>query len=98
MKEIEEWRAAVDDIQKHWCQETDQAAFPQLHMLLHSLEFAEQYRFLGRVAEAQIESYHRTFNELFNQHHLNMARDDAERQRRSLADTTLHAVQPLLQQ
>jgi hypothetical protein len=98
VEEIEDWRAAVKDIQQNWSGETVQAAFPQLHMLLHSLEFAERYRFLGRVAEAQIESYHRTFNELFNHHHLNMARDDAERQRRSLADTTLHAVQPLLQQ
>ena len=98
VEEIEEWRAAVDDIQKHWCQETDQAAFPQLHMLLHSLEFAEQHRFLGRASEAQIESYHRTFNELFNEHHLNMTHNDAERQRRTLVDTTLRAVQYILQQ
>jgi hypothetical protein len=98
MKQIEEWRTAVDDIQQNWCGETDQAAFPKLHMLRHSLEFAERHRFLGRVSEAQIESYHRTFKELFNQHHLNMAHKDAERQRRTLSDTTLRAVQPLLQQ
>ena len=67
-------------------------------MLLHSLEFAEQYRFLGRASEAQIESYHRTFNELFNEHHLNMAHNDSERQRRTLVDTTLRAVQSILQQ
>jgi DnaJ-domain-containing protein 1 len=67
-------------------------------MLLHSLEFAEQHRFLGRASEAQIESYHRAYNELFNEHHLNMTHNDAERQRRSLADTTLRAVQFILQQ
>ena len=98
LQEIEEWRAAVDDIQKHWSSETGQAAFPKLHMLLHSLEFAEQHRFLGRASEAQIESYHRTFKELFNQHHLNMAHNNVERQRRTLVDTTLRAVQPFLQQ
>ena len=98
VKEIEDWLAAVKDIQQNWSNETGQAAFPKLHMLLHSLEFAERYRFLGRVAEAQIESYHRTFNELFNQHHLNMTHNDSERQRRSLADTTLCAVQSILQQ
>jgi len=97
-KEITDWRAAVDDIQQHWSAETGQAAFPKLHMLKHSLEFAERHRFLGRVSEAQIESYHRTFKELFNDHHLNMAHNDPERQRRTLVDTTLRAVQPLLQQ
>jgi hypothetical protein len=97
-KEIEDWRAAVKDIQDNWCQETGTDAFPQLHMLLHSLEFAERHRFLGRASEAQIESYHAQFNTLFHDHHLNMAHNDAERQRRSLADTSLHAVQPLLMQ
>jgi hypothetical protein len=97
-KEIEEWRAAVDDIQKHWCQETGQAAFPKLHMLLHSLQFAEQHRFLGRASEAQIESYHRTFKDLFNQQHLNSAHNESRRICRTLVDTTLRAVQPLLQQ
>ena len=66
-KEIEDWRAVVDDIQKHWCGETGQKAFPKLHMLLHSLEFAERYHFLGRASEAQIESYHAIFKRLYNQ-------------------------------
>jgi hypothetical protein len=95
-KEIEDWRAAVQDIQQNWSSETGQDAFPKLHMLLHSLEFAERYRFLGRASEAQIESYHHTFKDLFNKHHLNMAPDEPERQRRCLADTTLRAVQPIL--
>ena len=97
-KDIEDWRAAVDDIQKNWCGETGQTTFPKLHMLRHSVEFAERYRFLGRASEAQIESYHYQFKTLFNKNHLNMAHDKAERLRRCLVDTTLHAVQPLVQQ
>lgn len=95
-KEIEDWRAVVDDIQKNWCETTSQAAFPQLHMLKHSLEFAERHRFLGRASEAQIESFHAQFNNLFHKHHLNQAGNTAERLRRSLADAALKAVQPLL--
>jgi hypothetical protein len=95
-KEIEDWRAAVDDIQQHWCAETGQDPFPKLHMLRHSLEFAERHRFLGRASEAQIESYHYKFKRLFHQQHLNMAHDEAERQRRCLADSSLRAVQSIL--
>lgn len=95
-KEIGEWRAAVDDIQQHWCAETKQDAFPKLHMLRHSLEFAERHRILGRASEAQIESYHYQYKKLFNEHHLNMAHNEPERLRRCLVDATLRAVQPLL--
>ena len=97
-KQIEEWRAAVQDIQQNWSSETGQAAFPKLHMLRHSLEFAERHRFLGRASEAQIESYHAQFNTLFHDHHLNQGGNTAERLRRSLADAALHAVQPMLEQ
>ena len=96
-KQLEDWRAAVADIQQHWCAETSQAAFPKLHMLRHSLEFAERYRFLGRASEAQIESYHYQFKRLYHEQHLNMAHNEPERLRRCLADTTLRAVQPLIQ-
>jgi hypothetical protein len=95
-KQIEEWRAAVADIQQHWQEETHSAPFPKLHMLRHSLEFAERHRFLGRASEAQIESYHYQYKTLFHQHHLNMAHNEPERLRRCLADTTLRAVQPFL--
>jgi hypothetical protein len=98
LKDIEAWRETVEDIQKNWCSETNQQAFPKLHMLRHALEFAERYRFLGRASEAQIESYHYQFKKLFNEHHLNMAHNTPERTRRTLADTTLRAVQPLVQQ
>ena len=65
-------------------------------MLRHSLEFAERHRILGRASEAQIESYHYQYKKLFNEQHLNMANNEAERLRRCLADTTLRAVQPIL--
>jgi len=95
-KQIEEWRTAVDDMQQHWTAETSQDAFPKLHMLRHSLEFAERHRILGRASEAQIESYHYQFKCLFHQQHLNMAHNEPERLRRCLADSSLVAVQPTL--
>jgi hypothetical protein len=96
VEEIEEWRAAVTDIQQHWCAETSQSAFPKLHMLRHSLEFAERHRFLGRASEAQIESFHHKFNTLFHDHHYNKGGNTPERLRCSLADASLRAVQPML--
>jgi hypothetical protein len=96
-KEIEDWRAAVDDILKHFCKEVHCDPFPKLHMLRHSLEFAERHRVLGRASESQIESFHAQFNTLFHDHHLNQGANTAERLRRSLADAALRAVQPCLQ-
>lgn len=96
--DIEAWRAAVDDIQQNWQEETNSNPFPKLHMLRHSLEFAERHRFLGRASEAQIESFHATFNALFHKQHRNQAGNTAERLRRSLADVSLRAVQPVLTQ
>ncbi len=95
-QQIEDWRAAVADIQQHWHDETKQDPFPKLHMLRHSLEFAERHRFLGRASETQIESDHYQYKKLFNEHHLNMAHDEPERLRRCLVDTSLRAVQPIL--
>ena len=71
-----------------------QAAFPKLHMLHHSVEFAERHRFLGRASEAQIESFHASFNALFHKQHRNQSSNTAERLRRCLADASLRAVQP----
>ena len=96
--DIEAWRSAVDDIQQHWCAEAHSNPFPKLHMLRHSLEFAERHRFLGRASEAQIESFHAQFNTLFHDHHLNQGGNTAERLRRCLADASLRTVQPFLQQ
>ena len=96
--DIDAWRTVVVDIHQHWCAETAQNPFPKLHMLHHSVEFAERHRFLGRASEAQIESFHATFNALFHKQHRNQSRNPGERLRRSLADAALRAVQPCLLQ
>jgi hypothetical protein len=92
--DIDAWRTAVQDIHQHWRAETSIAAFPKLHMLHHTVDFAERHRFLGRASEAQIESFHAQFNALFHKQHRNQSSNTAERLRRSLADATLRAVQP----
>ena len=96
--EIDAWRTAVSDIHQHWTAEAHSKPFPKLHMLHHTVDYAERYRFLGRASEAQIESAHASFNSLFHEHHLNMAGNTAERLRRSLADATLRAVKPIAEQ
>lgn len=96
--DIDAWRTAVDDIQQHWQSEAHSKPFPKLHMLRHTIEFAERYRFLGRASEAQTESCHVTLNALFHQQHRNMSRKVSKRLQRCLADVSLRAVQPLLQQ
>lgn len=95
--DIEAWRGVVADIHSHWKVEARSAPFPKLHMLHHTVEFSERYRFLGRASEAQIESFHRSFNSLFHRHHHNLSRNIEERLRRSLADSALRAVQPFVQ-
>jgi hypothetical protein len=94
--DIEEWRTAVSDIHQHWQAEAHSHPFPKLHMLHHSLQFAERHRFLGRASEAQIESFHAYLNALFHKQHLNQGGNTAERLRRSLADAALRAVQPFV--
>jgi hypothetical protein len=94
-EEIDSWRGVVSDIHQHWQAETHSSAFPKLHMLLHSVDFAERHRFLGRASEAQIESYHATFNKLFHFNHRNQSSNTTERLRRSLAYTTTRAMQPM---
>ena len=98
-EDITAWTEAVNDIWTHWQDETHQVPFPQLHMLRHTLEFAERHRFLGRASEAQIESCHNQIKRLLYEHHHNLSRDESqERLRRCLADTTLtmmhHIQQP----
>ena len=94
--DLDAWRTAVSDIHQHWSAEAHSNPFPKLHMLHHSVEFAERHRFLGRASEAQIESFHASFNALFHKQHRNQSGNTAERLRRSLADSTLRAVQPFL--
>jgi len=92
--DIDAWRTAVSDIHQHWSAEAHSRPFPKLHMLHHSVDFAERHRFLGRASEAQIESFHASFNALFHRQHRNQSSNTAERLRRSLADAALRAVQP----
>jgi hypothetical protein len=96
--DIDAWRSVVSDIHQHWRAETSINPFPKLHMLHHSVEFAERHRFLGRVSEAQIESYHASFNALFHKQHRNQSGNTSERLRRSLADASLRAIQPFIDQ
>jgi hypothetical protein len=96
--DIDAWRNTVNDIHQHWQEETAAEAFPKLHMLHHTIDFAERHRFLGRASEAQIESFHATFNALFQKQHRNLASNTTERLRRCLADATLTAMQPIIVQ
>jgi hypothetical protein len=95
-KKLDALSTLHDDINKNWCKVTGDKFFPKLHMLRHCAEFAEKYRFLGAVAESQIESYHAAFNLLLNRSHRNKAHQPHEAMRRALADASVRAVQPLL--
>ena len=95
--DIDALRMAVRDIHQHWQAEARSKPFPKLHMLHHSVEFAERHRFLGRASEAQIESFHASFNALFHKQHRNQSGNTAGRLRRCLADAALRAVQPFIQ-
>jgi hypothetical protein len=94
--DLDAWRSVVSDIHQHWTAEAHSKPFPKLHMLHHSVDFAERHRFLGRASEAQIESFHASFNALFHKQHRNQSGNTSERLRRCLADAALRAVQPLL--
>lgn len=96
--DLDAWRCMVSDIHQNWRTETCSDAFPKLHMLHHTIDFAERHRFLGRASEAQIESFHATFNALFHIQHRNKSSNIVERLRRSLADASLRAVQPFIKQ
>jgi hypothetical protein len=90
--QITEYQAFIRDIHRNWQSTTQQYPFPKLHMLHHTAEFAERYRFLGRVGESQIESYHAQFNPLFHVQHRNQSRNPEERLRRCLADMAVSAL------
>ena len=94
--DIEKWRGVVDDIKQHWVPETQIDPFPKLHMMLHTVDFAERYRFLGRASEAPIEAFHPIFNDLFHKQHRNMSSNTGERMRRCLANTSTRAMRPML--
>ena len=89
-------RALFDEMNTDWHAVTGDHHFPKLHMLRHCAEFAARHRILGAVSESQIESYHTTFNILLHEVHRNMMREPHKAMCRSLADTSVRAVQPLL--
>jgi hypothetical protein len=96
-KDIDQWAGVVKDMQDNWEDLTGQKPFPQLHMLGHTVEFAERFRFLGRVSESATESYHASYNNRYHNHHMCSASNEPRRHRRSLADLVLNAIQPIVQ-
>ena len=88
----------IDEMWSQWTSVTQDTPFPKLHMLLHCLEFADRHRYLGRFSEAQLESYHSTFNHATQYTHRNQGDKMDEKFRRSLADRALLLIQLLLQQ
>ena len=95
--EVNEWSCIVSDIQTHWKAETQQKPFPKLHMLRHTVEFAQRHQLLGSVSESQIESYHASFNSLLTSNHFNIVNNAPERLRRCLADTTCCVIGILIE-
>jgi hypothetical protein len=86
------FRAVIRDIYAHWSKTTGDRAFPKLHMLQHSVEFAARWGILGAASEAQIESCHFTFKSLYHVQHRNMSQQPLERVRRCLADVVAAAA------
>jgi hypothetical protein len=87
--ELFKFRQFLEDIYKNWRQTTGDHPFPKLHMLRHAVDFAERHHLLGAASEAQIESFHFRFNNLYEVRHRNMSLNPKERVRRCLADSVL---------
>ncbi len=93
--ELFAFRAVIRDIYANWSRTTGDRAFPKLHMLQHSVEFAARWGILGAASESQIESCHFTFKSLYHVQHRNMSQQPLERIRRCLADTVAAAAGPI---
>jgi hypothetical protein len=93
--DLDTFKNLVDDIQQSWQRVTGTQPFPKLHMLRHCLEFAQRHRFLGKVSEAYIESYHHRYNRACDRH-MNSGKNSSRRLRRAHADLLLQAIQPTL--
>jgi len=89
------FRTFIRDIYAKWEITTGDTVIPKLHMLQHSVEFAQRWGILGAASEAQIESIHFTFKELYHVQHRNMSQKPLERIRRSLADVVAAAAGPV---
>jgi len=88
------FRGVIRDIYANWTKTTGDRAFPKLHMLQHSVEFAARWGILGAASEAQIESIHFTFKSLYHVQHRNKSQEPLERVRRCLADVVAAAAAP----
>ena len=93
--DIKRWRELVDEVLAQW-QKRVGKPFPKLHLLKHTLHFAEHHRYLGRYSEQALESFHGKFNYLYHRQHRNKAKDDSERFRRSLAHAALVEIQRVI--
>jgi hypothetical protein len=82
----------------NWESVTSTSLTPKCHMLLHVTSFVKQHHHLAKYGESQMESYHARFRYTEQHNHINQGRDTAERLRRTLADKSLLAVAPFLQQ
>jgi hypothetical protein len=91
-EQIQQYRESVQDMLSQWVKMTGEPPFPKVHMLRHTAEFAERWKVLGLLSEAQMESYHAKFNALYNKTHHNQSKNPKERLRRCLADTVLQIV------
>ena len=94
--DLHEFEQLVHHMWSQWESTSSLKPFPKLHMLRHAWEFADRFKFLGVASESKIESYHYMHADKQNNHHMNQGRNEAEKQRRSLADTTLIAIQPIV--
>ena len=90
------FRSVIRDIYANWTKTTGDRAFPKLHMLQHSVEFAARWGILGAASEAQIESIHFTFKSLYHVQHRNKSQQPLERIRRCLADMVAAAASPFV--
>lgn len=95
MREIEAWNRKVEQIVKGWWDELHEHSFPKLHMLYHMSTFVSEHRYLGSVSEAQIESYHAQFNNLWNFHYHRYVNDPPDRFARCLREMLVKVLQPI---
>ena len=61
---------------------------PKAHMLIHIMEYIEEYDSVGLYGESALESFHHTFNEL-SENYSNCGSDKGGKLRGALADTAL---------
>lgn len=94
---VDIWQQIVKFIQSNWREQTNTAAFPKIHMLVHAVEFARKHKFLSIGSESPMESFHHQFKVFFHQRHINQSRFPSERFRRCIADCAVLVMQPIVE-